>query len=61
MDMHNKVFNWVVSNGYKNVHDWAFDSDYYHLEGSWYNDDDNKVDIWQCAYYAMEASKEDNS
>lgn len=60
IDMVNEVFNWVVSNGYEDLNEWAADSDYHRHGDTWRNEDGNEVDIWQCAYYAMEASKEDN-
>lgn len=61
MNMMNEVFNWVVANGYKDLNEWACDSDYRRVGRESYRDEDgNDVDIWECAYYAMEASREVN-
>lgn len=62
MDAINKIYNWVVANGYSDVHDWAKDSDYRRYrrqhdgEWVWLDSHGTDVDIWEVALRAMEVS-----
>lgn len=60
MEMTNAVFNWVVSNGYADLNEWAADSNYRRVgRDSWRDEHGNDVDIWECAFGAMTAARQD--
>lgn len=49
------VLAWCQRNGYENIEDWARDSDY-RLEEVWRNENGDQVDIYECAWHAMQAA-----
>ena len=51
-----KLASWLKDCGYLSLYEWGEDSDYHQEDGIWYNEDGDEVNIFECAWYAMEAS-----
>jgi hypothetical protein len=51
-----KLGSWLSGNGYVDLVEWGFDSDYKMIDGVWFDEMGNEVNIFECALYAMEAA-----
>ena len=58
MELVNEVYRWLVVNGYEDLNDWGADSDYRRNGDSWFDEDGNEVDLWQCLYDVIQLLKE---
>ena len=53
-----KLASWLKGCGYLSLYEWGKDSDYRQEGGIWYNEDNDEVNIFECAWFAMEAANE---
>ena len=53
-----KLAVWIMENGYTDLIEWGLDSDLTCVDGVWFNEHGDEVDLFSVAYYAMEASNE---
>lgn len=51
-----KLGSWLSGNGYVDLVEWGLDSDYSMVDGVWFDEMGNEVNIFECAFYAMEAA-----
>ena len=58
MDKYSVVDEWVLSDGYVSVEDWAFNSNYRYEKriDTWFDEGQNEVDIYEQAYAAIESA-----
>ena len=56
MNKYDVVDEWVLSDGYVSVEDWAFDSNYRYEKSTdtWFDEGNNEVNIYEQAYAVME-------
>jgi hypothetical protein len=54
-----RLGSWLASNDYLNLEEWGWDSDYYKdSSGAWFDSLGNEVNLFECAFHAMEAANE---
>ena len=53
-----RLGSWLSRNGYLSLEEWGLDSDFTLVDGVWFNEDGDEIDIWSMAWAIMEDTDE---